>query len=167
MSRLSRGFTLIELVVVIVILAITAVFAAPRFLNSASDARKAALDGFVGAYQAADTMVVSKAMMHGMDYTLDYTQIPGTDLRVIYGHMSLLKEDLEKAMDISDFGVTSFDMTSTVIYMGKDLNKEELPLVEKGRCYVHISMPIHISDNNGVQTGTLLDYKVNKVYEGC
>lgn len=44
----QRGFTLIELVVVIVILGILAVTAAPRFLNLQSDARISALQGMKG-----------------------------------------------------------------------------------------------------------------------
>ncbi|MBM7073074.1 prepilin-type N-terminal cleavage/methylation domain-containing protein [Shewanella sp. 202IG2-18] len=39
----QQGFTLIELVVVIIILGILAVTAAPKFINLQSDARKSAL----------------------------------------------------------------------------------------------------------------------------
>ena len=45
------GFTLIELVVVIVILGILAVTAAPRFLNLQDDARDSALEGLKGAIE--------------------------------------------------------------------------------------------------------------------
>ncbi len=48
----SKGFTLIELVVVIVILGILAVTAAPKFLNLQDDAHNAVLKGYVGAFKS-------------------------------------------------------------------------------------------------------------------
>lgn len=45
----QAGFTLIELVVVIVILGILAIAAAPKFLNMQGDARESALKGLEAA----------------------------------------------------------------------------------------------------------------------
>jgi len=50
MSR--KGFTLIELVMVIVIIGILAVIAIPRFLDLADDAKRAAEQGTVGGVRA-------------------------------------------------------------------------------------------------------------------
>ncbi len=47
------GFTLIELVFVIVILGILAAFAVPRFVNLSSDARRASIQGLGGSIQSA------------------------------------------------------------------------------------------------------------------
>ena len=51
--RNQKGFTLIELIIVIVVLGILAVTAAPQFINFSSDARTSALKGMEGSIKGA------------------------------------------------------------------------------------------------------------------
>uniref|UniRef100_UPI0040481527 type II secretion system protein n=2 Tax=Shewanella sp. TaxID=50422 RepID=UPI0040481527 len=67
MQKQQRGFTLIELVVVIIILGILAVVAAPKFINLKSDALIANLNGLQGALKSANTLVYSKAILAGLE----------------------------------------------------------------------------------------------------
>jgi len=56
MKKLQTGFTLIEIVMVIVIIGILAAVAIPRFVDLKSDAYKATAQGFAGALNSANSI---------------------------------------------------------------------------------------------------------------
>ena len=68
MRKAESGFTLIELIVVIVILGILAVTAAAKFLNITSDASASVVKGLAGALRSSNSMVYAKSRLHTGDY---------------------------------------------------------------------------------------------------
>jgi MSHA pilin protein MshA len=71
----QSGFTLIELVVVIVILGILGAIALPKFVDMGGDARASVMKGLGGAMSAANSMVYAKAQAAGTPGT---TATPAT-----------------------------------------------------------------------------------------
>lgn len=66
MNKAVKGFTLIELVVVITILGILAAFAIPRFANLEKEARIAAVQGLGGSVRSASTLAHSLSLAQGL-----------------------------------------------------------------------------------------------------
>lgn len=65
--RKSAGFTLIELVIVIVILGILGAVAAPKFLNLQGDAYGANIKALSGSLQSAASLANAKAILDNKD----------------------------------------------------------------------------------------------------
>ena len=63
----QKGFTLIELIIVIVILGILAVTAAPQFINFGADARESKTLQLRGAVQAASQQVFTASAIAGVE----------------------------------------------------------------------------------------------------
>ena len=65
MRMKQSGFTLIELVIVIVILGLLAATALPRFINITTDARVASVNGVAGGLRSAISLAKAQVMVAG------------------------------------------------------------------------------------------------------
>ncbi|PMG42772.1 type II secretion system protein [Shewanella sp. 10N.286.52.B9] len=154
----QQGFTLIELVVVIIILGILAVTAAPKFINLQGDARVSTLQGVKAAIQGANSLVYSKSVLAGAEKGDDDGKATvnigtGTLLNVVYGYTAGNALDLVNAVDISadEWDITDKDGTVKIQQKGAPVNcylnytqaqgEGQLPTIESGIAVVSATTP--------------------------
>ena len=104
MRRNNGGFTLIELIVVIVILGILAVTAAPKFIDLQSDARLATLNGMKAAINSAVSLTYGKSLVNGKEKEEKVSiTINGSPVSVCYGYPCAAATEIQKVLDIGEF----------------------------------------------------------------
>ena len=138
--RMSKGFTLIELVTVIVILGILAVFTLPRFANVTEQAHDASIQGVKGALASSVAIVHAQWVANGQP-----TADPNRDNLVGFGRGDI---------DVSAFGWP----TST--------NGSNNPSMDAIRC-VEVWYGILQSSAPIVDTAGNVDYRVSAPGGDC
>lgn len=127
----NQGFTLVELVIVIVILGILAITAAPKFLNLSGDAKASTLSALKGSLESANAMVYSKALLQSKEKDANET-LDNPEVDVVYGYTAGTISDINKVLELDstewsladDTTTPSPPPTGTVVIFPAQLNYE-------------------------------------------
>jgi MSHA pilin protein MshA len=103
----QHGFTLIELVFVIVIIGILAAFAIPKFVDLTTDARAATAHGMLGTVRSAAEQVKALAIAQGKDDDATSTvTVEGAPVTIAFGYPTANAAGIGAAVQIGTSGFT-------------------------------------------------------------
>lgn len=109
--KAQQGFTLIELIMVIVILGILSAFALPKFADLSGSASKATVQGALGAVKSGSAIAHAQDLANGStgaDITLE-----GNTLSLVNGYPD--ETDLGDLADLSAYTITDGTATTSTI----------------------------------------------------
>lgn len=109
------GFTLIELIMVIVILGILAATAAPKFSNLHQEAEGSALKAIRGAMESSVSMAHGIWLAQGLNPSSDILFTNNNYISMVYGYPSSGVSGIFATLDLSP-GKYSWDPVSSVVY---------------------------------------------------
>ena len=134
------GFTLIELTIVIVILGILAVTAAPKFINVTKDARIASLEAVQGALKSARDLAKAKSLIANVQNGL--VDVSGQNITVFNYYP--WARDIDSLMDINA-NATGIDTDFQYVDSPLSINYRILTAPDPALCRVVYTFPDSLS----------------------
>ena len=166
-----RGFTLIEMIVVVVLLAVLAVVAAPRFFNLQNDARSAVLHGLKASMATAAAQVYGKSVVQSVDKDGESGEgsgssitVGGDTIKTVYGYPIAQFKNVWERLLQGSFGEVPYEDPAEYEWMwhnpqpGDGLYFMPRHYSNKSQgCYVKYVAPIDADH----------DYTLEMVTDGC
>ena len=151
--RKQQGFTLIELVVVIIILGILAVTAAPRFIDLQGEAKESALDGVAGSIRSvADMSYAQMAINNGLTLAnQSFTTADGATVNVDFGYPEADADGIIAALSLGSVAVAAgggtnpnfdwvYDDNGATIFISAGASSNDANLTDEN-CFVSYTAP--------------------------
>ena len=140
MNKKQAGFTLIELVMVIVILGILSAFALPRFADLTGNARAASIDGLAGALKSAAAIAHAQQIADGSAAGVSVT-LEGAAITMIDGYPTANAAGITLAANVdtaNDYAVTAggAGVNTTITYTVLGYDDGGAPPVPVANCNV-------------------------------